>query len=60
MRILLETLFRLVDSNKLKKLLCPLVGLIFRFVGMKKDYLNNLVADSVNRVKARHGILEND
>ncbi|MPM17173.1 hypothetical protein SDC9_63561 [bioreactor metagenome] len=58
--ILLQALVRLVDAHKLQKFPGPVVGLLFALVGVQQDDLADLIADGIDRVEARHGVLKDD
>ena len=58
MGILLEALCGLVDADKLEQLLRAVICLFFALARMQADNLGYLIADSIDRVEARHGILE--
>ena len=59
-RILLQTLLRLIDPDKLQKLLRALLYLFLALIGVEPDHLADLVADRVDRIQARHRVLEDD
>ena len=60
MRILLHTLFRLVDIYKPQHFNCSFVRLLFISAGVQQNRFHNLMADGVRGVERGHRVLEYD
>ena len=59
-RVLLQAAVRLVDADQLQQLPSAGPGFLLGLFGVQQDDLDDLVADGVHRVQARHGVLEDD
>ena len=58
--ILLHAFFRFVDIDKVQHFHCPVPRLLLVAFRVEQDRFHQLVSDRIGRVKAGHGILEND
>lgn len=60
MRILLQALVRLVDTNQLQQFPGTFIGLLLGFVGMQKNNFPDLISDGIDRVKTGHRVLKDN
>ena len=59
-RVLLQAAVRLVDADQLQQLPSAGPSFLLGLFGVQQDDLDDLVADGVHRVQARHRVLEDD
>ena len=60
MRILFNTLFRLIQTDQFQHFDCTFMSLFLRTIRMKQDRFFNLISDRVSRIQRRHRVLEDD